>query len=141
MKTRQPTFEGLVIVDGDLASYERLLNDGVLCGKRVRRFSSGEDALREVAANSSSLWLVNIRLPDMSGITLLELIRRRLRQSRIIIAGDVYSPADELAARFAGATAYVCKPPSAHWFEAPTARRAAAAIRAGPPERQDAATS
>jgi DNA-binding response OmpR family regulator len=61
---------------------------------------------------------VNVKLPDMTGVALLKLMRRRLPRSTVFLVGDAYSAEDELAARAAGATAYVCKPPSAAWLEA-----------------------
>jgi len=110
--------DDLIVVDGNLNDYAGLFTEICRCELRVRLFSNGEEALRVPGAGPGTLWVVNIRLPDVSGISLLRLIRRRLRRASIIIAGDTYSAEDELAARSAGATAYVCKPPTVAWLGA-----------------------
>jgi DNA-binding response OmpR family regulator len=110
--------DDLIVVDANLNDYAGLLTEICRYELRVRLFSTGEDALRVAGARHATLWVVNIRLPDMSGISLLRLIRRRLRRSSIVIAGDTYSEEDELAARSAGATAYMCKPPTVAWLGA-----------------------
>jgi DNA-binding response OmpR family regulator len=118
MSAAEKRLDDLVIVDAKLKDYEPLvaaLDDDAL---RVHQFSTGDDALRAAHVQSAPLWVVNVRLPDMSGIGLLKLIRRRSQRSLVFLVGDVYSAGDELAARTAGATAYVCKPPSMTWLEA-----------------------
>ena len=75
---------------------------------------------------------MNVHLPDMTGMNFLSLVRRRLRRCSVFLVGDVYSAEDELAARLAGATAYVCKPVSPAWLETLQPRCRSPAIRAGP---------
>jgi DNA-binding response OmpR family regulator len=118
MRHVEVRLDDLVVVDANLNDYDRLLPEFDSRELRVRLFATGEDALKSEGAQQAMLWLVNIRLPDMSGICLLTAIRRRWPRARIVITGDVYSADDELAARCAGATAYVCKPPSMAWLNA-----------------------
>ena len=122
----------LLVVDANCGEYDALT---IALGEReleVCFYSTGGDALRAVGAFHAALWLVNIRLPDMTGVGLLKLIRQRMQRCRLILVGDSYSPDDELAARLAGATAYVCKPASVGWLTGIRARCRSPAIRAGP---------
>jgi DNA-binding response OmpR family regulator len=118
MRHANELFDELVVVDAKLHDYEPLISELSAVELRVRLFATAEDALQSAGARPAMLWLINMQLPDMSGIGLLTLIRHRLPRARIVIASDVYSADDELAARCAGATAYVCKPPSMAWLSA-----------------------
>jgi DNA-binding response OmpR family regulator len=122
----------LVVVDARLADYDVLMADPALAALRVSRYATGEAALRSQAAASAALWLINMRLPDVSGVALLRAVARRTERPSIFLVGDVYSPEDELAARAAGATSYFCKPASAAWLEGYRQRIRAPAVRAGP---------
>jgi DNA-binding response OmpR family regulator len=122
----------LVIVDLNAAEYQSLVVALLPYRIRIRFFATGGDAMRAFDIRSSTLWVVNIQLPDMSGVGLLNLIRRRLRRCRVVLVSDRYCADDELAARSAGATAYVCKPSSAAWLTSFVARCHSPAIRAGP---------
>lgn len=99
----------LVIVDPRLDDYQPLIADAGE-SDRVLCFSTGDGALRSASLSVAEIWLINASLPDMSGVSLLSLVRRRWPGARVMLIGDAYSPVDELAARMAGATAYVCKP-------------------------------
>ena len=124
--------DDLVIVDAQLDDYDALFTDE--CGQAIRfsQFRTGERALQSVVASSTTLWLINVSLPDMTGIHLLGLVRRRLRRCSVFLVGDEYSTDDEVTARLAGATAYLCKPASAAWVECYLPRCRSPAIRAGP---------
>jgi DNA-binding response OmpR family regulator len=133
-------FDDLVVVDAKLADYDSLVAALDHEAVRVHLFACGEDALRAAPTQRAALWVVNVRLADMSGIGLLKLIRKRLRRSVVFLVGDVYSAEDELAARSAGANAYVCKPPAVTWLDAFRTRYRSHSIRAGPtvsPARED----
>jgi two-component system OmpR family response regulator len=132
MNAAKMRFDEVIVVDARLADYEPLLTALGHDAVRVHLCSSGEDALRAAPNRGASLWVVNVLLPDMSGIGLLKLIRRRLPRSVVFLVGDTYSAEDELAARTAGATAYVCKPPTLTWIRADQIRGRTPAIRAGP---------
>ena len=114
----------VVVADTKLEDYGPLVVELSERGVRVGLFSTGEEALRAAGGNAATVWLVNVNLPDMSGVGLLKLVRRRLPRASVILVGDEYSAYDELAARTAGASAYVCKPPSSAWLEAHQPRRA-----------------
>ena len=122
----------LIVVDANCHEYHALAIALRRHNVHIRLLATGTDALRAIGVFPSTLWIVNIRLPDISGVGFLKLIRHRLRRSRIILVGDEYSAEDELAARSAGATAYVCKPASAAWLAGCRTRCRSPAIRAGP---------
>jgi DNA-binding response OmpR family regulator len=132
MNTEHARPTELIIVDLNYAEYQALVIALLPHGIRIRFFATGGDAMRAFGNHSSTLWIVNTQLPDMSGIGLLSLIRCRLRRCRVFLVSDHYCAEDERAARSAGATAYVCKPASAAWLNDFLPRCRSLAIRAGP---------
>jgi len=132
MKSIEPRVDDVIVVDENFRDYDRLANELDLQAVRLSMFATGESALRVAGAYSSALWIVNVRLPDMSGISFLTLVRNRLERTSIFLVGDAYSAEDELAARAAGATAYVCKPANIDWLSGQRRRCRTPAIRAGP---------
>ena len=129
MRRGKQRLDDLVVVDANPDDYAELLHELGRYELDVRMYATGEEALQTSTARSAAIWLVNMRLPDMSGISLLKLVRERLAHCPIVITSDVYSAEDELAARCAGATAYVCKPPSVAWLDAHQLRCRHPAIR------------
>ncbi len=98
----------LVVVDAAPDDYIALDHFPLTSGERtppltIRHFQTGEEALRAFDPTATTLWMANLRLPDMTGIALLELIRRPAHRYPVVLVGDVYSADDELAARAAGA--------------------------------------
>ena len=130
----------VIIVDPTPRDYHELLQ---VCHSQrlvVATFTSAAEALERARPRRDSLWLVNSRLPDVSALELAAALRGRSWQA-LFLVGDVYSPAEEVVARLAGVTAYVCKPPRSEWLAAWLGQRNAAAIRAGPCADRLAATS
>ena len=117
MKRIELPLNCLIVVDARSEDYDVFVSQFDDDGVRIRLFSSGEEALRASNGGGSTLWIINVRLPDMPGVGLLKLVRRRMGRSSVFLVGDEYSAIDELAARSVGATAYFCKPPSAAWLE------------------------
>ena len=132
MKSNKLSFRHLMVVDANCDEYHAFAIALRPHKVRIHFFSAGREALRAIGAFASTLWIVNFRLPDISGIGFLKLIRHRKQRCRIILVGDDYSVEDELAARSAGATAYVCKPASVAWVTGYSPRTSSAPIRAGP---------
>jgi len=132
MSTITLGLEELIVVDARVADYDVLLADPALADVRVRRYGTGEAALRSPTASAAALWMINTRLPDISGVALLRVIARRSKRASIFLVGDAYSSEEELAARTAGATSYFCKPASSAWLEGYRQRIRAPAVRAGP---------
>jgi DNA-binding response OmpR family regulator len=139
MPAKPSQVDYVVIADKKLDDYGALVVELSERGVRVGLFSTGEEALRAANGNPATLWVVNVKLPDMTGVALLKLVRR-LPRSTVFLVGDEYSAGDELAARAAGATAYVCKPPSAAWLEAYQPLRASPVLQQTQTQRGAAAT-
>lgn len=109
--------DDLVVVDACIEDYAALFTDERLHELSYRHFTTGEEALQRFDAALATLWMVNMRLPDMSGVSFLHLLRHRLRWRPVFLVGDVYSSEDEVSARAAGASAYLCKPVNAAWLQ------------------------
>jgi DNA-binding response OmpR family regulator len=121
----------LVVVDALINDYEELTTDEQLQLLTWRHFDTGEAALRSADMSLAALWLINMRLPDMEGVGLLGLVRNRARRSPVFLISDIYSPADEVSARVAGASAYLWKPADANWLRLCRHAIHRAAIRKG----------
>jgi DNA-binding response OmpR family regulator len=106
----------VAIIDASIDDYSVFFSDEQLQKLPCRQFSTGEEALQQLDPLLATLWLVNMRLPDMSGIGFLHLVRCRSRRCPVFLVGDEYRPEEELAARAAGASAYLCKPVNAGWL-------------------------
>ncbi len=116
MKSTEEPVDSIAIVDPCYDDYDPLLASFDAQQWRIELYATGEEALRMSSAGATGLWFVNVRLPDMTGTALLKLIRRRQPWISIMLVSDRYSQTDELAARTAGATAYLCKPVTAQWI-------------------------
>ena len=132
MTSNEPWPGDVLVVDANPADYDLVAGELDHDAVRLRLFSTGEHALRWAGICPSTLWVINIHLPDMSGISLLKHLRRRLPCFRVFLVSDVYAVEDELAARAAGATAYLCKPPSVAWLHGRQPHCRSPAIRASP---------
>jgi DNA-binding response OmpR family regulator len=120
------------VVDENSIDYKQLVDELRRTDIRTNVYSTGEAALRARRISASTVWIVNVRLPDISGVEFVALIRRRLRRCKVFLVGNKYSVDDELAARTAGATGYLCKPATASWLKGCRVDAGAQAIRAGP---------
>ena len=113
----------IAIVDRDRAGYEAL---APLCageGASLRFLSTGRDALRLAATERVAMWLIGVDLPDMSGFDLQQMLRDGSWETTACMVADSYCAEDEIRARCAGATMYVCKPLQPSWLQ-PCIRRA-----------------
>ena len=97
------------VVDPSEADYDSLRQDDST-GSRVVFFSSATDALQAADRCTPAMWVVNMRLPDMSGADLRTILRARGCQSPVALVGDEYQIDDEIEARTAGAEMYFAKP-------------------------------
>ena len=125
--------DNVIVVDASLEDYATLFADEYLRDLMVRFFATGEEALRSTDAATTALWMVNLQLPDMTGVNFLGLVRARARRCPVFLVSDVYSSDEEVAARAAGASAYLCKPVNAAWLTMCRHTVSRAAIRKGMP--------
>ena len=60
-----------------------------LCWRRCRGLAIGE------GISPAALWIINVRLPDLSGFDLTEMLRSSLGECRFVLVADAYDFADE----------------------------------------------
>jgi DNA-binding response OmpR family regulator len=131
MKNQSDSIDEMIVVDASHDAYAALTADEHLQGLSWRHFATGDAVLRSTDASLHALWLVNMHLPDMEGVAVLALVRHRSRRCPVFLISDRYSPADEVAARVAGASAYLWKPTDAHWLRLCRHAVSRAALRKG----------
>ena len=100
----------IFVVDSSPNDYEQLVESSNQAGTQVVFFESGRAALQAQAADTPAMWIVNLRLSDMSGIDLQSMLRSCGCCAPIALVGDEYRPSDEITARCAGADLYFAKP-------------------------------
>ncbi len=123
----------VIVVDASIDDYAPLAADELLASLAFRHFPTGEAALRGADLSWAALWLVNLRLADMEGIALMASVRHRSRNCPLFLVSNAYSAADEVAARAAGASAYLWKPADAAWLRLCRQAVSRAALRKGMP--------
>ena len=100
----------VVVVDAYPHDYDNLADQISRADTEVLFVRSGQEALLACLTHMPALWIVNMDLPDMSGIDLQTMLRERGCRSPIALVGDRYSVTDEIEARTAGAEIYLAKP-------------------------------
>ena len=106
----------ITVVDQRSDDYAALQNDMREAAIRWNFVSTGHDALHLVRIRPVDLWLINIQLPDMSGLDLCSMLKNQLK-SVIYMVTDRYDEKIEREARIRGAAMFECKPVQAKWIE------------------------
>jgi putative two-component system response regulator len=102
--------EALLIVD-DEAAIRQLLNRKLTReGYRCEEASSAEQALEMLAANSTSLVILDIKMPGKSGIDLLPEVKLGHPDIAVIMATAVTEISVAIQCLKQGADDYICKP-------------------------------
>ena len=110
----------IVVVDADPGDYETEVH-GLESGRtQVEFHSTARSVLRSPRRHPPELCIVNLQLPDMSGLDLYHMLIDRWPGVPIYLVGDEYNPDDEIRARCSGATLYFCKPIESGWLSAAT---------------------
>jgi DNA-binding response OmpR family regulator len=104
------------IVGRGQEDYLELIADHTRAHTHFRYVDSGGAALRISPNKQADVWLIDVRLPDMTGFDLCETLKGRFHASRYILVADQYDEQEELRARSCGATMYLCKPPQSWWL-------------------------
>jgi len=105
----------VVVVDPSPDDYRPLVDEGPptidfrFCG-------SGEEALRVGEPAEVGLWMINSRLPDMTGVELHKLLRPHLAKTPVFLVANAYDAAAEIAALSSGSMHFICKPLREKWF-------------------------
>ena len=105
------------MVDASPRDYAKLLESSAAKMWCFRFLQTGTDALRSAAIDAKGLWMVNIELPDFSGVDLCDMLRSRTPAATVCLIGDEYREDEERLAYQAGATAYACKPLDGTWLQ------------------------
>jgi two-component system nitrogen regulation response regulator GlnG len=120
MVSKNPLVKNLVVVDDRFDDYAALRNRVAQHGLTMEVIGTGQEALRREAINAPNLWVVNMRLPDISGMDLTEMLRSRYPGVPVCLISDVYCSEEEIAARCTGAELYTCKPLEPEFLAAAT---------------------
>ncbi len=104
------------VVDSHPDDYQGICQRATDDGLNLQLFNSGRDALRKDPAQAPELWVVNMRLPDMSGTDLLSMLRWRYPGVPVVLVSDSYRAEDEISARCSGAELYLSKPLQSEWL-------------------------
>lgn len=100
----------VVVVDAYPHDYDNLADQISRADTEILFVRSGQEALQACLTHMPAMWIVNMDLPDMSGIDLQTMLRERGCRSPIALVGDRYCVTQEMEARTAGADIYLAKP-------------------------------
>jgi DNA-binding response OmpR family regulator len=108
------------VVDGRPHDYADLAQpvDGIELRLQMFVFATGREALRSDPIELPNLWVVNRRLPDMSGTDLVSMLRRRHPGVPIAMVSDECDPSVEGIARASSPDIYFSKPLETEWLAA-----------------------
>ena len=100
----------IVLVEDDDGLRSAVAGMLAASGFRVMPFATGETALAEASWDAAACVIVDVRLPGMSGLELLQrLPRRALKLPAIVFTADERQATRDAAARL-GVSAYLEKP-------------------------------
>jgi PleD family two-component response regulator len=102
----------IVVADARPHDYQELTRLAVEHGWHVHLLTSARAVLRLTGCLPIDLYLVNARLPDMSGFDLFEMLRDQVTTAQVFIVSDSYDDEDERRACRHGAALYLCKGPN-----------------------------
>ncbi|HZZ26410.1 MAG TPA: response regulator [Pirellulales bacterium] len=102
----------IVVADARPHDYQELTQLATKHGWQVHLLTSATAVLRLTPSKPVDLYLVNTRLPDISGFDLFEMLRDRIPTARVFIVSDTYDDDDERQACCCGAALYLCKGPN-----------------------------
>jgi CheY-like chemotaxis protein len=108
----------LVIVDPKADDYNDLVDLVESGAIRWTITSTGASSLRLVNGHLDALWLISVKLPDMSGLDLLEMLRSMAPQLTIFVVDESYESQREFRALQHSAARYLCKPVQKDWITA-----------------------
>ena len=110
--------ENILVVDDDVSvrtTFSSVLRQE---GYRVTAVKNGYEAIMAINEESFDLALVDLRMPGLDGIEVLEKIKTRRPQTRVIIFTGYGSITTAVEAIRKGATDYLNKPFSPHELKA-----------------------
>jgi DNA-binding NtrC family response regulator len=99
----------IVVVDSRPIDYRNLPRLAGEYGWHVHFLTSARAAVRFFKSSGVDLWIIGVRLPDMSGFELFETLHDQLLGVPAFIVADQYDPDEERRACSLGAALYLCK--------------------------------
>lgn len=102
----------ILYVEDDKDSFEIISLMLSLANERyeVVRAMTAEEALKMIEKQSFDLYILDSRLPEMSGVELCRRIRKKHKKTPILFYSGMVRFSDKEAALNAGANAYLIKP-------------------------------
>jgi DNA-binding response OmpR family regulator len=92
-------------------------------GLNLQVLASSEEALRLAGTMRIELWVINTRLPGLSGCELCDMIRAHFLGAEVYLVADEYSADEERRAWAARASMFGCKPAHSAWLQCWRERR------------------
>jgi CheY-like chemotaxis protein len=86
-------------------------------GLNLQVHASAAEALRFSSTNPIDLWVINTRLPGLSGCELCSMIKAHFSDAEVYLVADEYSADEERRAWAARANVFGQKPAHACWLE------------------------
>ena len=108
----------IAIVDSAPLDYSELATPAYELGVTLRSFRTGQEALQAADQFRPDLWMVNVRLPDMSGFDVVEMLRSKSCGRCFFCISDSYAADEGIRSRLLKAAAYLCKPVQRGWITA-----------------------
>jgi DNA-binding response OmpR family regulator len=100
----------VLLVDDENEFVTTLAERLTLRGITVRTAASGEEALRMVDAEQPQAVVLDVRMPDISGMVVLQQIKARYPQIRVLLLSAHGSTRDGIEGMRLGAMDYLIKP-------------------------------
>ena len=85
-------------------------------GVKLQIVASAEEALRLARTAAVDLWVINTKLPGLSGFELCSMLKSRSAPTAVYLVADHYSPEIEHLAWRSQATLFGCKPAHEAWL-------------------------
>jgi two-component system response regulator HydG len=104
------TKPSILIVDDELIVRESLYHWFVKAGHTVETAASGPEALEKLTAFAFQLLFVDIKMPGMSGLALLEKVKAEYPETIVVVITAYGSIESAVAAMKMGASDYLLKP-------------------------------
>ena len=125
----------VVVVDPNPLAYMSFAECIVTSKPGARFLTTGRAALRQAVELSVELFVINTRLPDMSGFDLIEMLGQQFHRVPIFVVSDQYREMDERNSLRLGARRYLCKPFGPRtWRDLPAQQRNSHATRCARPD-------
>ena len=104
-----PAESHIVVVDSRPRDYRHLTALAEECAWHVHFLTTARAAIMFVRRARANLWLINTRMPEMSGLELYALLREQVPGDTAFLIADQYDVEEERRACQQGATLYLCK--------------------------------